>query len=263
MFFTFLVHGNFYNLSTFNKVTINLTVMKALAKNWILESHIDFEYKQYLLLAYLAEVNDEFKENKLYPKLSELIEHYKQLMAIKANKENLISAFPKKIKKIDLKKMQIEYENFVAKDAIMQEIEHIIDYSMPQFEHYISEGKKIYDFVEKQISIRPVGIEPIHSKDCGYLLLRDGENDKITAYEYQIKLFEQSDMKYRGISVSYIASFEKSITNTMPAIKLDLVNQNKKLPNPATYAIETSHAFPYEESFLPIAQRFFIKYIAA
>jgi len=236
--------------------------MTTLSKNWITETHIDFEYKQYILLAYLKEVTEYFKENKLYPKLSELFDHYKQLIAIKENKQTILSSFPKRIKKIDIENMKIEYETFIADDTLMKEVESIVEYSAPKFEHYISEGKKIYDFIEKHISMYPVGVEPIYSKDNGYLLLQDGKNTEIRAYEYQVKLFEQSDIKYRGIYVNYIDTYKKNLTNTMQSIKLDLIKKLKKYPNPATYAMETEMIFPYEESFLPIAKRHLVKYIA-
>ena len=76
------------------------------------------------------------------------------------------------------------------------------------------------------------------------------------------KLFEHTDVKYRGISVEYIDSYERSYTNTMEAIKINLIEKNKKYANPATYAIETDITFPYDESFLPIAKRYLVKHVA-
>lgn len=236
--------------------------MGTLSKNWITEKHIDFEYKQYILLAYLSEVNEFFKENLLYPKFSELIDHYKQLMAIKENKQHFLSSLPKRIRKFDLNKLQIEYENIIEDDVIMKELETIVNYSMQQFEHYLAEGKKIFDFIEKHLTIFPVGIEPIHSKDAGYLLLQDGSNSEIRAYEYEIKLYEQSDVKHKAIYINYIDSYARSITTTMQSVKIELIRKNKTQATPATYAIETSLTFPYEEAFLPIAKRYLVKYIA-
>ena len=236
--------------------------MANLSKNWITEKNIDFEYKQYILLAYLSDVNGSFQENKLYPKLSELMDHYKQLLTIRDNKQNFMSSLPKRIKGFDLNKLQIEYENIMDDDAVMKEIENIVNYSMPQFEHYISEGKKIYDFVEKHLHIFPVGLESIYTKDAGYLLLKNGISSEIKAYEYEMKLFEQSDVKYKAIAVNYIDSYEKSLTTTMQSVKIELIRKNKTQATPATYAIETSLTFPYEEAFLPIAKRYLVRYLA-
>jgi hypothetical protein len=57
--------------------------MSKLSKDWLTENHIDLEFKQYLLLAYLQEVKENYNSNKIYPYLSELIEHYKNLILIK------------------------------------------------------------------------------------------------------------------------------------------------------------------------------------
>ena len=50
--------------------------MDKLSENWITEKHIDLEYKRYVLLAYLQHVSEQFEEVRLYPALSELVNHY-------------------------------------------------------------------------------------------------------------------------------------------------------------------------------------------
>ena len=57
-----------------------------LSKNWITEGIIDFEYKKYILLAYLQHIKSEFDERKLYPMLSDLFFHYQNLLQFKENK---------------------------------------------------------------------------------------------------------------------------------------------------------------------------------
>ena len=71
--------------------------MIELTKNWITEKHIDFEYKKYILLAYLQDVKKNFDSTKLYPWLSELIEHYKNVLAVRDNKQNLVQHFPQRL----------------------------------------------------------------------------------------------------------------------------------------------------------------------
>ena len=53
--------------------------MKNLSENWITEGWVDFEYKKYVLLAYLQHVESQVKEGKLYPPLGELVQHYSKL----------------------------------------------------------------------------------------------------------------------------------------------------------------------------------------
>lgn len=46
--------------------------MFSLSQNWITENHIDFEYKKYMVLAYLQDVKQHLTEAKLFPAISDL-----------------------------------------------------------------------------------------------------------------------------------------------------------------------------------------------
>jgi len=234
--------------------------MKKLNKNWITEKHIDLEYKRYLLLAYLNEVNNNFDQNRLYPYYTELKEHHEQLVFLQENTQNLFESFPEQAKGIDLQKFNIIYEKAIENDRLMQELQEIINYSIPQIENCLNEGKKIYDFIEEHLRIDPIGILPLHPRE-GYLLLRNGSNKQTRVYEYQITLFDKPDVKYKHIHTQYVRSYRKNFINTLESIKTDLIRGNKKLPNPATYAVETEMTLPFNETFLPIAKRVLVKYV--
>lgn len=233
-----------------------------LSKNWITEKHIDFEYKKYVLLAYLQSVNEEFDATRLYPALSELLSHYRNVIAIREGKESLYNSFPEKMAGVDFAQFKMIYEKMAADDSLMQEIVNIINFSIPQFENYLAEGKKIYDFIEEKLYIQPVGIVPLNSME-GYLFLRNGDSKDTRVYEYQITIFQNPEEKYRGIHTHFIASYRTSIANTFESIKSDMLRYHKKLPNPAAYAIETEMRFPMEETFLPLAKRSFLKYVSS
>lgn len=232
-----------------------------LSKNWLTEKHIDFEYKKYVLLAYIKEVSGNFEANRLYPSLSELVEHYRQLIAIKENTQHLKDAFPQRMQQIDLERFLISYEKIVEDDALMAELESIIEFSIPQFKHSLSEGKKIYDFIEEHLSITPVGLMPLYPEQ-GYLFIKNADTDTIV-YEYQITIFQQPDEKFRGIHTTYVKSYTKSFINTYEYIKTDLVRENRNLPNPATFAVESEMNLPLEQTLLPIAKRALVKKVSA
>lgn len=235
--------------------------MTSLSNNWITENHIDFEYKKYLLLAYLQQVSSQFDETRLYPSLSELINHYKNVVILKENKKSLYDSFPERMNSADLSSFKIIYEKILDDDQLMQEIESIVEFSIPQFEKYLADGKKIYDVVESNLHIAPVGIMPLNPSE-GYILLKNGGTSETQVYEYQITIFEQSTEKYRGIYTHYLCSYEKTLTNTFENIKGELLRYHKKLPNPATYLIETDKPLPLEETLLPMAKRTLVKYVA-
>lgn len=236
-------------------------MMNSLNKNWITEKHIDFEYKKYMLLAYLQHVSENFTENKLYPFLADLVEHYRNLKFLKDSKKNLFEKFPGRISKADFEQFQLIYEKIVQDDTIMREIENIIDFSMPQMETYLRDGKKIYDFVEEHVKIFPVGVVPL-SSETGYLFLKMQSDTETRVYEYQVSIFENPEERFRAIHVHYMKSYEKNLLNTFEAIKSDLIRYHKNLPNPATYVIEALVDIPFEETFLPIAKRVLVKRLA-
>lgn len=222
--------------------------MKNLGVDWITENLVDFEYKKYILLDYLQYVSNNFNDMKLYPIISDLITHHKNLIKLKDLKSNL--------KIGDIESINVDtYEIHRKEDDMMSEIEDIINYSIPKFKKYILEGRDIYDIVEKNICISTVGISPIY-KYSGYVLLT--QSDVVKVYEYEIGLFGDAEDNYRGIHTEFISDYDTFLDHSI--IKLDLV-KSRKLPNPATYSIHSKINAPLEECILPISKRILVKYI--
>jgi hypothetical protein len=235
--------------------------MEKLSENWITEKHIDFEYKKYVLLAYLQHVSESFDETRLYPALSELVSHYRNVKSLRENKQALFDSFPEKLTQADFTTFKLVYEKLAEDDKLMLELESIIEFSIPQFEKYLKEGKKIYDFIESKINIFPVGIMPLNI-EAGYLMLKSGAKAETRVYEFQVTIFDQPNERYRGIYLQYVSSFERTLSNTYENIKHDLLSYNSNLPNPATYVIETDLVLPINETLLPLAKRTLVKYIS-
>jgi hypothetical protein len=235
--------------------------MKSLGINWFIEGSIDFEYKKYILLDYLQEINRHFDKSKLYPNLTDLIFHFNNLLYFKKNKSMLQQAFPQRLTQADLEAVKLTYQKIVEDDNTMNEIEQIIGYAMHKMNPAIRIGKEIYDFVESCLNIDPIGIVPLLPYH-GYFSLRNGKDKTNLIYEYQITIFENKDDKYRGININFIDTYEQSIINTPEAIKLDLIRRNKYLPNPAVYYVQSDISFPLEQTLLPVAKRSLVKYIS-
>jgi hypothetical protein len=235
--------------------------MKTLSETWFADGYIDFELKKYTLLAYLQEINQNFQENKLYPQLADVIFHYNNLVAFRENKKFLQEHFPKKLSGLQMEKIQVLYEQMIQDDELMRELEDIIEYSTKHMKTAISNGTEIYEFVEDKLSIHPVGIMPMTSKE-GYFLLCDGSANATRVYSYYLSFFEKHDEKYRSMRTEYIDSWQRSFTNTYEAIKSELLYRKPELPHPAVYAIETSLKFPLDETLLPVAKRSLVRYIS-
>ncbi len=236
--------------------------MKSLSETWFTEGYIDFELKKYTLLAYLQHVNSYFNQNKLYPQLADIIFHYNNIVAFRENRKFLQEHFPKQLTDVNIKKLQLEYERIIEDDVLMKELEEIVHYSAQQIKTAIQNGTEIYEFVEAKLNIEPVGIIPLDTKE-GYLLISDGHYNTTIAYQYQLSIYEKHDEKYRGLRTAFIQKWIRSVSNTAENIKAELIRNRKELPNPAVYNIETSLAYPMEETLLPIAKRSFVKYLSS
>jgi hypothetical protein len=235
--------------------------MKQLSQTWFAEGYIDLELKKYTLLAYLKEINKYFHENKLYPQLADLIFHYNNIIAFRENKKYLQEHFPKKLTGIQIEKLQLLYEQMIADNDLMKELEEIINYSASEMKSTISSGTEIYEFVEENLTIMPVGLVPLDSQE-GYFFLSAGNSRSTHLYQYRLSFFEKHDEKFRSIKTSYVDMLERSIVNTYENLKTDLIRNRSELSNPAVYSIETQLSFPVEETLLPIAKRTLVKFIS-
>ncbi len=235
--------------------------MKALSQNWVVENLIDFEYKKYELLGYLQGVKQEFKDEKLYPALSELISHYNNLITIRNNKQQLSDSFWKFLSKIDLEKLKLIYESKEKDNQLLNEIENIINFSIPQLENCLKEGTDIYNIMEGNMQIEPIGLIPLNTNE-GYMFISSGKQKETIVYQYNITFIEQANEPFRGIHTNFITSFEYSYINTYESIKLQLIKEIPQLPNPAVFAISSAKEYPLTESFIPIAKRTLVRYIS-
>ncbi|MCU0447274.1 MAG: hypothetical protein MUE85_20455 [Microscillaceae bacterium] len=234
--------------------------MKNLEKDWLTTGLIDFEYKQYMLLAYLKSVKENFDRVRLYPYLSDLVFHYQNLLDIKNNKQLIYANFPQTISQADFEKLNFEYKKIVEDDAILKEIEDILLFALPQLKGMLEEGKDIYEYIEKNLEIQPIGITPLNT-EAGYLFLIEHNKNEMQVFEYQLTIFENASEKYRGMHTLFLESIVKTLSRTLESIKLELIKKYQKLAHPATYLIYSRVNCPMNETLLPVAKRAFVKHI--
>lgn len=232
-----------------------------LSETWFIEGYVDFELQKYRLLAYLQEVNKYFTQTKLYPLLSDVIFHYNNLVSFRDNKKLLQDHFPKQLNQVNMQNLEMVYQQMLQDSEVMQELERITEFALNTLKGTIHNGTEIYELVEKQLRIEPVGIMPLY-KNEGYILLRHGSQTEIRAYFYTITLFEHKDARYRGVKIDYIDSWQKNVANTYEHIKRDIIKTIRTLPNPAVFSIESPLSVPLQETLLPIAKRALVRHIS-
>ncbi|WP_297335279.1 hypothetical protein [Algoriphagus sp.] len=232
--------------------------MKTLSKNWMTEGLIDFEYKKYQLLAYLQDTEKQFQAVKLYPSLSDLIEHHRNLDAFHSGKCKLADLFPKAISHFDLKNSQVHYHPLESDHEVLEEITQITDFALPKLEKKIRQGREIYNFVENQLELEPVGIQPLYTKE-GFVFLTREQSADVMAYRYRSGLLQLAGERFKSISMWFLGLFKKTITRTFQSLKLELIQEVKELPNPATWRLHSRHDIPLNETLIPLSKRLLLQ----
>ena len=235
--------------------------MKNLNETWVTDGMIDFEYKKYLLLGYLKQIRSKFSQAKLYPYLSDLILHYNNLIILRSNKQKWAEGFPKKLKGIDTDHQQLLFESMIADEPLMKEINDILEFAQDEMKLVVKDGAELYEHVEQNVSISPIGIIPIQNNE-GYIFLHQTNKLDYAVYRYSTTIFEKAKEKYRGIKTTFVRRVTYSRFVTLESEKLKLTREFNSWPNPATYYVTTTESFPEKETFFPVTKRYLVKYLS-
>ena len=234
--------------------------MKQLSENWITDNNLDFEYKKYVLLAWLQNVEREFRNVHLYPALGELVAHYRRAIQLRDNANEIQMGFPRKLVGISPDHLSLEYYQ-EEQEELIRSVVRILTFSIPHFKTWLEEGKNLYELLENGIELEPVGIVPIRNSE-GYLFLRHG-SEGTRVYSYEMTIYTSDTAPWRSLKTEFIADWKNTISNSFVSIKSELVKNYQALPNPAVYAAITERTLPVEPAFLPIAKRMLLRTISA
>lgn len=235
--------------------------METLAKEWLTEGLIDFEYKKYILLAYLKKVKQQFEVKKLYPDFTELISHFRYLRELKQTEETLKANFKKPIDTIDLERLSINYkpEN---EEEWLKEIKQTIEFGLPLMAKEVMEGKSIFDYVEKNILFEHLGLIPIN-KNEGYFMTLPLQANQVSVYSFSLSPITYLNEITYAFKTEYFSTFSLSLSLPIDKIKQEIIFQNPYLPNPAVFVFKSKVDLPHEETFLPVVKRLLFNTLTA
>ena len=235
--------------------------MTNLHEDWLTSGLLDFEYKKYMMLAYMKGIKQKFEEKKLYPFMSDLVFHYNNLVTTKQNKQLLFENFPKEISRADFEQLKLDYKRIIEDDQLMGTLGEIVNFAIPHFKERVDEGAELYEDIAHHITIEPIGITPLY-KDEGYLLLFINHTKTIYVHRYKITVFNQANEAFRAIRTELVEEVTWSLANTFEQVKRQLIQQNQDLPNPAAYLALSKSQYPLQETLLPITKRLLVRIIA-
>lgn len=238
--------------------------MKPLPLDIFLQAANDLELSKYKFLAAIKDAGEFLHKNRLYPDLAELINIYSLLNDLINKKAALIDQLPAKLSGFDLENKKAIYEKNELSEDKSKIVFDFINWTMPKIKEVIDEGKAIFDFIDKNMKVKEIGILPIYKKE-GYFIIPDNEENTLLIYRYEMTLLPAEDEQYHTLKTKLIEAIESCDTNEVKPedIKIDLIKRFPELPNPAVYNIYIDIDFPFIETVLPIAKRKLIRELAA
>lgn len=220
----------------------------------------DIEKSEYELLASLKYYSEQFKNYKLYPALSELIEISEALFMIINDNLTLEIVVQQMIQSTAV----VKKENDLAYDSSFESnIDLTLDFinwAYPQIQKVIKEGKAVYDFVKQNLKIEVIGKIPIDINEGCFFIVNNVNNDfQIYRYESPLIYSETNFSSLMKIYLTRSISENNLLGEDIYSIKQKLIDIYTDLSNPAIFKVEYNLDFPFEETILPIVKRRLVK----
>lgn len=221
----------------------------------------DVERTQYQVLAGLQRARSAFSSNYIYPHLGRLVKLHKALNTVLERSEAFRSPKTGEMAGVNLDDETIIYEWPDLDRDQMEDVKELIRWALPHVRDAIEEGRAVYEFVEDSLQVEEVGIVPSYVQE-GYLMVPDREKDVLHVMRYSLSIFTDADERYRSLRTVHCKSVPQQGVDVPPsALKLELMEENRDLPNPATYFFDAEVAFPYERTMLPVVKRRLMRHL--
>lgn len=230
--------------------------MAMFKNNWLSSHWVDFEYKKYTLLGYLKQIEDKYRQQKVYPYLTMLQDELDDI--------SLLSKTLDQHRQPDLPTEAIdEAQANKAGEDVLEELYKITQFAQPKIASCLNAGKELEAAVSDTLLFLPVGLLPVQKQE-GYLIFQHRERLRI--YQYQLRLVtpgKDNDIHSNHLKTWLIDTQVRSRFSVLSDLKHNLIKANRDLPNPATFAVVSSLSLPYPETLVPIGRKWLYDQIAA
>lgn len=222
----------------------------------------DVERTQYQILGALKHARSAFDEQRVYPHLGRLVELLGALMTVLKRTEDFRTPETGRITGLNWDEKTLTYEWPELEDTEMAVVEDLIRWALPHIREAIEEGRAVYDHVEDNTELETVGIVPSYLQE-GYLMVPERETDELHVLRYQLSIIQEEGEKHRALRTVLCKTVEQGGVDVHPSdVKLDLLEERRDLPTPATYFSNTAVDVPYKETLLPVVKRRLIRHLA-
>ena len=231
--------------------------------NWAFQEPIDFEHKQYILLAYLQKIEKELNNFKLYPNFQFLSLHLANinLLLQKGQYLSLTKNIKEKDEEILISDLVSQEIPLLSKQDIL-ELYKICKFSSEKLQTFFEHAKAIWELVNDSVSLSVIKNEKNFEKKQGLFIIE--QKYKKYLYEFIVKQIKKEvvDNKCCVKKICEIQDFKLKpdfFENKKTLIK------NLKEPNVYNnlilFKVNHNNNFPYNETLLPITKRKILNYI--
>lgn len=207
----------------------------------------DLESSKYLLLNKLRLSEKELNETRLYPTYQMLINIYTQLADIMKNHNRIFN----KEYTDALSEQEMDEKMMLINNELEKSFE-LMHWAFAHLNRVIEQGRAIYDFVDRSITIEPIGINSDYNKD-GYFILPDNRGRLIRILKYSRNLYKVLKTKEVGSREMKLITIPNEVLRNY-MISDDIINQ-------IIYMLDTELDFSYGQTILPVAKRKFLGFL--
>jgi hypothetical protein len=229
--------------------------------DWLFQTPIDLEHKQYVLLSYFQKLNERFDKFEVYPSFIELSLHFANVRTmISENKmlstEKKFEYFDDELLVSDLKYNQVPELN-IDDNGQYQEI---LKYATPKIYDYFNIAKSIWGLVNDSISVQLRRNKNELAKKSGYFYYHNKKEKILYVWEYKLKKTKGS-VDYRNVSNQIYSGPKDDLTLN------DIINNFSKWNKPDAntkypiFEVMGGDEYPLEQTLLPIFKRRILSYI--
>ena len=223
----------------------------------------DVERTQYKILGGLQKAQKAFEQKRVYPHLGHLVKLHGALVTILRQTEDFRTPETGRISGIDWEEKKVTYEWPELDSSEMADVEELIRWALPHIRTAIEDGRAVYEHVEDNLELETVGIMPSYVQE-GYLMVPHREDKALHVLRYTLSLIEGEDETHRALKTVHCKTVSEEKVDVDPStVKLQLIEERRDLPNPATYFSNIALHVPYQETLLPVVKRRLVRRLAA
>lgn len=223
----------------------------------------DVERTQYKILGGLQRAQKAFEQQRVYPHLGHLVKLHGSLISVLESSEDFRNPKTGRISGIDWDEKKVTYEWPELEASEMSVVEDLIRWALPHVRDAIEEGAAVYEHVEDNLELEMVGIMPSYLQE-GYLLVPHRSEGVLHVLRYTLSRIEGEDETHRALKTVHCKTVSEEKVDVNPSsVKLQLLEERRDLPNPATYFSKIDLHVPYQETLLPVVKRRLVRRLVA